>query len=125
MFQKIEQLADISVLRGCWVVGSADFALMLRWMADPAVALLAGGLVALLLCSVLSVCAALMPRLNYGSTPVWSLLRISERPSPIMAQRVIGRCMRLSCLKFALHSATAAAGLLVTSLAISIIALPG
>ena len=123
MFQTIEDLAESTVLRGCWLAASAALGLMMQQWAEPSTALLVGGWMALMLCSSLSVLAMCAPRIPYGATPVWSMLRPGDRPSPVIAQRVIGSCLRVACLKYAMNSATAAAGLLVTSLLVTTLGL--
>lgn len=119
MIETVERLADIAVLRSCIFAMAAIFALMLRMTDDPGAALSAGGELALLLCSTLAAAAHWAPRLAYARTPVWDMLKASERPSPLVAQRVIGSSLRRACLNHALHSATAALALLGTSLGIS------
>ena len=118
MFRTIEKLADLSVLRGCVFVIVGILAMMLRLTADPGAALSTGGEMALAFSLMLCLSAVWMPRVRYAATPVWTMLKANERPSPMFAQRVIGECMRAACLKYALHSATAAAGLLGTSIAL-------
>ena len=121
MLQRIERLAHISVARGCGFAALAILTLMLGLSGNMVAALQTGGILALVVCGMLLLKAWLAGLRSYKSTEVWLMLNPQDRPHSEIAQAVIGTALRDTCLRFALHAARVAAGLLLTAVLYALI----
>lgn len=118
MLERIEELAHLSVARGCGFAALAIVVFFVGLSSDPPVACKLSGILALLTCLVLLLKAQLAPRRPYKHTELWVMLMPQERPQAAIAQQIIGTVLREAYLVFALHAGLAAAGLLAVSLAL-------
>lgn len=114
--EKIEQLAQASVARGCGFAMLAIATFMVGLSAEFAIALRAGGFCCLLVCFVLIAMGWRAASTPYKHTELWLMLDPSERPHAAVAQSIIGAARREAFLDFALRSAWLASGLLVMAL---------
>jgi len=121
--QRIDQLAHVSVARGCGFGMLAIATFMVGLSAEFALALRAGGYSCLLMCFILIAMGWRAHAKPYKRTELWLMLEPSERPQPAVAQLIIGSARREAFLDYALRSAWLSATLLV--LAVSWEFLPG
>src|SRR5262245_57566755 len=105
MSANIESLAERSVARGCGFAALAIFTLMVGLSWDGAVACEIGCLLMLLVCAILLLKAWRAPYRPFRRTELWMMLDRRQRPSPAVAQRVIGGMLRGCYMQFALHAA--------------------
>jgi hypothetical protein len=120
MIQTIEELAEISIARGCGFAALAIATLTVGLSWDMVLAAKTGGLLALLVCAVLAGKAWRALARPVAKTELWLMLNRSERPSAANAQRVIGSVLRTCYLRFALHAACLSASLLALSLSLQL-----
>jgi hypothetical protein len=117
MLDRIEQLAEISVARGCGFAALAIALLFIGTMpAGLHLAFKVAGSVALLTCAVLLLKAWRADRRPYQRTEVWAMLGPHERPLPDVAQRIVGTILCGVFLRFAQHAAIIAAVMFALSL---------
>lgn len=116
---RIEDLAELSVGRGCGfaAIGIATF--MVGMSAQLALAFKAGGIALLIMCFVLVLKAWRAETSPYKRTEVWVMLRKDDRPQPAVAQKLIGAALRRVYLRYALRTGAMAAALLVCSLVLA------
>ena len=115
MTSKIEAVAELSVGRGCAFAGLAIGTFVVGMIGEPHKALQLGGVLSLLACFVLLLKANLAMRVSYKRTEAWLLLDRAERPSPAVAQRIMGTTLRTVYLRFALYAAVLALAMLSAS----------
>jgi hypothetical protein len=118
---RIQQLAETSVARGCGFAGLAIFAFMVGLSWDIVLAARAGGLLCLLVCMVLIVKALLSPGRPHQKTELWLMLDRQDRPPSSIAQRAISSALRECYWQFALHTACLAAALLASSICLQLL----
>ncbi len=121
MPHRIEAKAELSVGRACGFAGLAIGTFMIGLIGEPPLAFRIGGIMALLACFILILKANLAPQAPYKRTEVWLLLDQSERPTPAIAQQIIGRTLQLVYLRFALYSAWLSASMLVASVVFGVL----
>lgn len=115
MLNLIEAKAELSVGRACAFGGIAIGTFMIGSITEPADALRTGGIMTLLTCFILLLKANLALDKPYKRTELWLLLPPGARPTPEIAQAVIGRTLRTVFLRFALYAASLALALLCAS----------
>jgi hypothetical protein len=120
---RIEGLAEISVARGCGFAGLAIGTFMVGLSWDMALASKVGGLLVLFVCVVLTVKAHRAVHRPVRNTELWMMLG-SDRPSPAVAQHLVGEALRGCYLRFALHAASLGIVLLVLSLGLQLVGHP-
>ena len=120
MIQTIEELAEISIARGCGFAALAIATLVVGLSWDMVLAAKTGGLLALLVCGVLVGKAWRAIGRPVAKTELWLMLNRSERLNAAYAQRVIGSVLRTCYLRFALHAACLSASLLALSLSLQL-----
>jgi hypothetical protein len=113
---RVQQLAWVSVARGCGFAALAIFTFMIGLSGDMAAAFKAGGILTLIASLVLLVKGWQAPARPYKRTEVWVMLQPDERPHAALAQTLIGETLRRTYMMFALHSAMLAGGFFVASL---------
>jgi hypothetical protein len=117
MLHRIEQRAEISVARACGFAALAIALIFIGTMpAGLSLAFKFAGSGALLTCLVLLLKAWRADRRPYRRTEVWAMLSADERPSPDVAQRVIGTILRVLFLRFAKQAAIVATVMFALSL---------
>lgn len=116
MLQTIEDLAELSVARGCGFAGLGIFTFMIGMMSEPRVALSTGGILTLITALVLYARAAKALQRPFKRTELWILLTPAERPRQDIAQQIIGNALRDAYLRFAMQSAWLSVALLNASL---------
>lgn len=121
MLEKIEHLAEVSVARGCGFGALAIVTFMLGLADQMDVSCKAGGILTLGACLVLVLRGQTATRKPYKRTEVWTMLSAADRPQPEIAQQIIGNALRDVYLRFALHAAMSASGLLFLSLVLRLI----
>jgi hypothetical protein len=121
MMEKIEQLANVSVGRGCGFAALAIGTFMFALSYDMSAALQAGGILGLISCLVLIMRGVHAPQNPYKRTEVWTMLAVTDRPPEPVAQAVVGRALRKSYMLFAAHFAYASALMLVGSVLYKVI----
>lgn len=113
---RVQQLAWLSVARGCGFAALAIFTFMIGLSGDMPAAFKAGGILTLIASLVLLVKGWQAPARPYKRTEVWVMLQPDERPHAALAQTLIGETLRRTYMMFALHSAMLAGGFFVVSL---------
>ena len=116
MIKTIEDLAEVSVARGCGFAGLGIVCLMVGLSDQMSVACKAGGILTLGACMILAIRGWTATTTPYKRTEVWIMLDKAERPQPAIAQQVIGTALREAYLRFALHAAWLSTGLLVIAI---------
>ena len=124
MLQKIEEVAEISVARGCGFAALAILTLMIGLSWDMMLASKVGGGLVLLVCMVLIVRARGALRQPVRNTELWMMLDACERPDPAVAQRVLGAALRTCYLRFALHAICLSIVFLTLSLSMHLVGKP-
>lgn len=114
--EKIEEMAFISVGRGCGFTALAIATFMFGLSGNIVVAFQSGGMLCLMVCLILVLRGVRAPQNPYKRTEVWMMLAPTDRPPEAFAQTVVGSALRRSYLRFALHFAFASAFLLAGSL---------
>lgn len=114
--RRVEQLAELSVARGCGFAMIAIVTMMVGLSADVRAALLAGGYLSLMTCLVLALRGWGSRQRPYKRTEVWVMMAPDERPPAGVAQRVIGAALRDAYLLYAMRAATIGAILLSLAL---------
>lgn len=117
---RIENLAEISVGRGCGfaAIGIATF--MVGMSAQLALAFKAGGIAMLIMCFVLVLKAWRAETSPYKRTEVWVMLAKDDRPQAAVAQKLIGKTLRRVYLRYALRTGALAATLLTGSIILAV-----
>ena len=120
MFQRIEELAYLSVGRGCGFAAIAILTFVVGLSDDMELALRSGGFFAMLTALILILRAWNARSKPYKSTEVWLLIPKKERPTAAVAQEMISRCLREAYFHFALHAAAFAAGMFALSVVVGL-----
>jgi len=120
MLQRLEDLAEISVARGCGFAAMAIVTFMVGFHGDMMRATQIGGVLTLLLALVLIVRGLAARAHPYKRTELWVLLKPAERPRPEIAQQLIGAVLRDTYLRYGMRAAEVAAGLLMISLILAL-----
>lgn len=118
---RVQQLAWVSVARGCGFAALAIFTFMIGLSGDVPAAFKAGGILTLITSLVLLVKGWQAPGRPYKHTEVWVMLQPDERPHAALAQTLIGETLRRTYMMFALHSAMLAGGFFVMSLVFAMV----
>ncbi len=118
---RLEEVAWISVGRGCGFAGVALLTLMFAFSFHLPLAFKAGGIVALITCFFLLLKGWQAPSRPYKRTEVWYMLRPEDRPPAAVAQALIGQTLRHTYFTFASHSALVASSFFSISLVLAII----
>lgn len=121
MLDHIEQLAHLSVARGCGFAALGIFTFFIGMSGELELAFKSAGYLSLLACAVLILKATLVRRQNYRTTEVWIMLKPAERPDKAVAQQLISTVLREAYLHFAWHAAMVSAMFLVCGLAIGFV----
>lgn len=118
---KIDELAFVSVGRGCGftVLGIATF--MFAMSYDMSLALQTGGIMGLVVCLILLMRAARAPQNPYKRTELWLMLPVTERPPETLAQMLVGSALKRTYMQFAFHFAFGSALLLVGSVLLRVL----
>jgi hypothetical protein len=116
MIDRIEQLAFLSVARGCGFAALGIVVFFVALSNELTVALRSAGYLSLLVTVVLLLKAGLAWRQPYRQTEVWIMLKPAERPEATVAQQVISSVLREMYLRFAGQAALFAALFLATGL---------
>jgi hypothetical protein len=101
--ERLENLAQISVARGCGFGGLAVFCTMIGLSATPILALKTGAVLCLVACLVLVLKAERAPRRPYRRTEVWLMLEPGDRPQEQLAQRLVGQTLQRTFTTFAIY----------------------
>jgi hypothetical protein len=120
MIQTIEELAEISIARGCGFAALAIATLTVGLSWDMVLAAKTGGLSALLVCAVLAGKAWRALARPVAKTELWLMLQRSDRPRGPCAQHIIGTALRGCYLRCALHAACVSASLLALSVGLQL-----
>lgn len=115
MIKKIEDLAEVSVARGCGFAALAIVTLMVGLSDQMHLACKAGGTLTLGACLILTIRGLTAPNAPYKRTELWVMLDTADRPQPAVAQQIIGNALRDVYLRFALHAAILSSALLCLS----------
>ncbi len=124
MHQRIQQLAELSVGRGCGFAALGIITFMVGMSGKAQLALISGGILVLITCLSLTILAYWAPSRPYKQTEVWMMLEDWERPQPPVAQRLIGSILQDVYYRFALRAAWCSAGLLIAALLIGLVTNP-
>jgi hypothetical protein len=110
MPRPIEQVAELSVARGCGFAALATALLFIGTMpAGLPLAFTVAGMAAMLTCGFLLLKALLAARRPYQHTELWCMLKPHERPAPVVAEHLIPAVLRQTFLRFAQQAALVAA----------------
>lgn len=109
MSPAVRQAAMISTARACGFGALAVMTAMIGFVGTPVLSLKLGGLLFLLVTTVLILKAWRAPWMPYQRTEVWLLLAEADRPSSSIAQTVISSARIEAFYRFAHISATIAA----------------
>jgi hypothetical protein len=120
--QRLQELAWVSVARGCGFGALAIATFMVGLSGNIPASFKAGGILTLIVSLILMVRAYQAPNRPYKRTEVWLLLEPENRPQAAMAQTLIGETLKQTYLTFALHSAMIAGAMLTVSLVLSLTA---
>lgn len=115
---RLDELALLSVSRGCGFAGLGIFCFMIGLAGYPVVALNSGAVLLMLGAAVLAVKAEMSPTRPYKRTELWIILEPCERPNDRFAQQVIGNTLRSIYLRFALYFARGGVFCFVLALAL-------
>jgi len=115
LIDKIEELAEVSVARGCGFAALAIVSVMVGLSDQMHVSCKVGGMLTLLACLVLAIRGMTATNTPYMRTEVWVMLNKVDRPQPAVAQQIIGSILRSVYLRFALHAAVVSLVLLCIS----------
>lgn len=121
MFQQIEDLAHLSVGRGCGFAAIAILTFVVGLSDNMELALRCGGLFSMLVCLVLLLKAWNAHGVPYRSTELWLMIPRGDRPpAGGVAQDMISRCLREAYIYFAIHAAWMSAAMLALSVLIGL-----
>lgn len=115
---RLNDLAMLSISRGCAFALLAIFCFMVGLSGFPIIALNSGAILLMLAAAVLLLKAETAPKKPYKRTEVWILLEPDERPSPEIAQFIIGTTLKAHFLSFSVYFAIA--GLICFAAAVSL-----
>ena len=118
---KIRQLAELSVGRGCGFALVAVLAVIVGLSSQMSAALAAGGMLCLIGSVVLMLLGWQDQHCNHKRTELWLLLEPGDRPPGTVAERLVRSALREAHLSFAIQAAMLAAGLLTCSLALGLL----
>lgn len=121
---RLEELADLSIARGCGFAGLAIVCVMVGCAFDPSFAFEIGGAGCLAMTGVLLVKAWRAPWKPHRGTEVWVMLSKEERPPDAVAQALVARVRRRACLRWADISARFAVGLFAGAIVASFVIPP-
>jgi hypothetical protein len=121
MLQSIERVAEFSVARACGFAALAIFTMMTGMAWHPAMALQSGGLLTLVACLVLVMKARNALGRPYKSTELWVILPKELRPTPEIAQQLIGNVLQEVYYRFAQQAALLSTLMLLTALVLSVL----
>ena len=116
-----DEIADLSVARGCGFASLAIFTFMIGLSDQMAVSLATGGMFTLGMALVLMVRAWAAAHIAHRRTEVWLMMRAEEKPPDGTAQKIISAALRQAYLRFAIHAAFAAFGMLAASLVLRLV----
>ncbi len=119
--QRIEDLAFISVGRGCGFAALGIATFMFGMSGDFVLALQTGGILGLVVCFILLMRAARAPQNPYKRTEVWMMLAAADRPPEALAQSLVGSALKRSYQRFALQFALGSSILLGGSVIVRMI----
>lgn len=105
MIDRIEQLAHVSVARGCGFAALGIVMFFIGMSGDLALAFKSAGYLSMLATTVLLLKARLARARPYRRTELWMMLKPAERPPEAVAQQLIGNTLRDVYLNFALQGA--------------------
>jgi len=115
LIERIEELAEVSVARGCGFAALAIVCVMVGLADQMHLSCKVGGILTLLACLVLAIRGLAATSKPYKRTEVWVMLNAVDRPQPAVAQQLIGNILRGVYLRFALHAAIVSLILLCVS----------
>ncbi|WP_088343207.1 MULTISPECIES: hypothetical protein [Rhodomicrobium] len=118
--QKLQDLAWVSVARGCGFAALGIVTLMFAMSGHLASAFKSGGILTLITSLVLQFRGWQAPKIPYKRTELWLMLEPQHRPDDALAQTVIGETLKRTYLGFALHSALLASCLFALSLVLGL-----
>lgn len=124
MHHKIEELAELSVARGCGFAALGIATFMVALSGEMSLALKAGGILVLVACLVLIARAIQARQHPYKRTEVWLMLKPGDRPQPSAAQEIIGSILRDVYLRYASLSAGVSAAMLSGSVLLAALRMP-
>lgn len=116
--EEIRRLAFTTVARACAFAMLAVACMMVGLSYDPAAAFRLGGLLSLLLSTVLIVKGRSARSLDHRRTELWLYLDKGSRPQEAIARVLVGSALREAYFTFARYSAACAAVMLACSLAL-------
>jgi hypothetical protein len=119
--QRLQELAWVSVARGCGFTALAIVTFMIGLAGNVPVSLKAGGILCLITSIVLLTRAYQAPNRPYKRTELWLMLEPENRPQAAMAQTLIGEALKQVYLTFAFHAALIAGGMLTVALLLGLI----
>jgi hypothetical protein len=120
VFERIEELAHLSVGRGCGFAAIAILTCVVGLSDNMELALRCGGYFSLLTCMILLLKAWHADGKPYRHTELWLMIPKADRPQAAVAQAMISRCLRTAYVYFALHSAAIGAGMLLLSVLVGL-----
>jgi hypothetical protein len=113
--EELRRAAVGSVARGCGF-GALAIACTMIGFVDLSRAMLAGGVLFVLMTLILIWKGNAAPSRPYKRAEAWLMLDPAKRPGPDQAQRVLGGVLREVYLRFAQITAAVAAALLILAL---------
>ena len=116
MLQRVEDLARLSVGRGCGFASIAILTCFVGLSSDIGLALRTVGVLGLIVSVVLLIRARRATGRPYQHTELWIMLKPQERPQRAIAQQVIGNVLRETYLYFAMQAAVFSAATLTSAL---------
>jgi hypothetical protein len=120
--EAIERVAHVSVGRACGFGGLAILCFMVGLSYEPHLSAKVGGMFSLIMTGILVFKALAAESTPYKRTETWLMLEEHERPSPAVAQAVIGGVLRDVFFWYARHSAFVAVALFVIATIFAFIA---
>lgn len=119
--ERITQLAELSVGRGCGFALIAIMTMVVGMSSHMPSAFAVGGVACLIGSLVLLLLAWRIEHANYKRTELWLMLTPAERPPGQSAKQLITAALRRAYFWFARQAALLAAGLLVCSLLLQMV----
>ncbi len=119
--QRLEELAFISIARGCGFAALAIATFMAAFVTNTPYMFKVGGILCLLTASILILKAMKALHHPYKRTEVWIMMEPEDRPPQALAQGLVGNTLRRMYLRFALHYAYGAGIMLLTSFVMALL----
>lgn len=119
--QKLEELAFISIGRGCGFAALAIATFMAAFVTNTPYMFKIGGVLCLLTASILILKAIKAPSHPYKRTEVWIMLEPEDRPPQALAQGLVGNTLRRMYYRFALHYTYGAGAMLLASFVMALV----